>query len=380
MRVLVTGTTATSARSSRRMLAEAGHDVVGLDTQLLPRLRLRAGARAARDGRSRDVRDVTSDRARGLRRDRPSRGALERPARRPRPEPDRGDQRRRDAPAGARGARGRRAPVRLRLVVLDVRRLRDGRRAGRGRAAAAADRRTPSRRCAPRRASFALAGPDFAPVSMRNATVFGVSPRLRLDIVLNNLAAWAHTTGRIRLLSDGMAWRPLVHVRDVAKAALALLDAPEEQIRGEAFNVGSDEQNYLDPRARRGASRRSRAATSRSPRDRRPTQRSYRVDFSKLGRTFPGLTLDWDAERGARELVDAYRRVGLTRRTSTATGTFACAGSAAARRGRTRRRASLAHAGRRLGQPAGMCLSAVGEFGEPWPALHLPPITEARVW
>ena len=64
---------------------------------------------------------------------------------------------------------------------------------------------------------FALAGPDFAPVSMRNATVFGVSPRLRLDIVLNNLAAWAHTTGRIRLLSDGTAWRPLVHVRDVAK-------------------------------------------------------------------------------------------------------------------------------------------------------------------
>src|SRR5213592_3504610 len=64
---------------------------------------------------------------------------------------------------------------------------------------------------------FALAGPDFAPVSMRNATVFGVSPRLRLDIVLNNLAAWAHTTGRIRLLSDGMAWRPLVHVEDVAR-------------------------------------------------------------------------------------------------------------------------------------------------------------------
>ena len=92
---------------------------------------------------------------------------------------------------------------------------------------------------------FALAGPDFVPVSMRNATVFGVSPRLRLDIVLNNLAAWAHTTGRIRLLSDGTAWRPLVHVRDVAKSALALLEAPEEQIRGEAFNVGTDEQNYL---------------------------------------------------------------------------------------------------------------------------------------
>jgi nucleoside-diphosphate-sugar epimerase len=90
-----------------------------------------------------------------------------------------------------------------------------------------------------------LAGPDFAPVSMRNATVFGVSPRLRLDIVLNNLAAWSHTTGRIRLLSDGRAWRPLVHVRDVAKATLALLEAPEDDVRGEAVNVGSDQQNYL---------------------------------------------------------------------------------------------------------------------------------------
>src|SRR5689334_6675609 len=90
-----------------------------------------------------------------------------------------------------------------------------------------------------------LAGTDFVPVSMRNATVFGVSPRLRLDIVLNNLAAWAHTTGRIRLLSDGTAWRPLVHVRDVAKAALAMLEAPDDRIRGEAFNIGTDEQNYL---------------------------------------------------------------------------------------------------------------------------------------
>ena len=86
---------------------------------------------------------------------------------------------------------------------------------------------------------FALAGPDFAPVSMRNATVFGVSPRLRLDIVLNNLAAWATRPAASACSATAPAWRPLVHVRDVAKAALALLEAPEEQIRGEAFNVGS---------------------------------------------------------------------------------------------------------------------------------------------
>ena len=79
---------------------------------------------------------------------------------------------------------------------------------------------------------------------MRNATVYGVSPRLRLDIVLNNLVAWAHTTGTIRLQSDGTPWRPLVHVQDIARAALALLDAPDELVRGEAFNIGSAEQNY----------------------------------------------------------------------------------------------------------------------------------------
>jgi len=158
---------------------------------------------------------------------------------------------------------------------------------------------------------FALAGPDFAPVSMRNGTAFGVSPRLRLDIVLNNLAAWAQTTGKITLLSDGTAWRPLVHIRDIAKTALALLDAPEEVIRGEAFNVGTDDQNY---RIRELAEVLADVhgceieVAEGSVAD----QRSYRVDFSKLARTFPDLVLDWNAERGARELVEAYRRASLT--------------------------------------------------------------------
>ena len=156
-----------------------------------------------------------------------------------------------------------------------------------------------------------LAGPDFAPVSMRNATVFGVSPRLRLDIVLNNLAAWSHTTGRIRLLSDGSAWRPLVHVRDVAKATLALLDAPEEQIRGEALNVGSNDQNYLVRELAEQLSEITGCVVEVAEGS-SADQRSYRVDFSKLGRLLPGLTLDWNAERGGRELVDAYRTVGLT--------------------------------------------------------------------
>lgn len=158
---------------------------------------------------------------------------------------------------------------------------------------------------------FALAGPEFAPVSMRNGTAFGASPRLRLDIVLNNLAAWAHTTGRIRLLSDGMAWRPLVHIRDIAKAALELLDAPEEQIRGEAFNIGTDEQNYLVRDLAEVVSAVTDCAVEFAEGS-SADQRSYRVDFSKLARTFPGLELEWDAARGARELIEAYRQVGLT--------------------------------------------------------------------
>jgi nucleoside-diphosphate-sugar epimerase len=158
---------------------------------------------------------------------------------------------------------------------------------------------------------FELACRDFAPVSMRNGTAFGASPRLRLDIVLNNLAAWAHTTGKIKLLSDGTAWRPMVHIRDIAKTALVLLDAPEATIRAEAYNIGSDDQNY---RIRELAE--VLAATSGCEitvaEGSVPDQRSYRVDFSKLERTFPDLVLDWNAERGARELLDAYSRHGLT--------------------------------------------------------------------
>jgi len=161
------------------------------------------------------------------------------------------------------------------------------------------------------KALFAMADTDFVPVSMRNATVFGASPRLRLDIVLNNLTAWAHTTGRIRLLSDGKAWRPMVHVRDLAKVAGTLLVASQDAIRGEAFNVGTDDQNYLvrelaDVVATVTGCEVEVADGSSAD------QRSYRVSFEKLEQTFPELTFDWNAERGAHELVDAYRRFGLT--------------------------------------------------------------------
>jgi nucleoside-diphosphate-sugar epimerase len=154
-------------------------------------------------------------------------------------------------------------------------------------------------------------GDGFTTVSMRNATVYGLSPRLRLDIVLNNLAGWGHVTGRLRLLSDGSSWRPLVHVRDLAKVAVRMLEAPAELVGGRAFNVGSAEQNYLVRDLAEMLSEVTGCEVEFAD-DASPDPRSYRVDFSALERAFPELVLDWDARRGAEELVDAYRRIGLT--------------------------------------------------------------------
>ena len=157
----------------------------------------------------------------------------------------------------------------------------------------------------------ALGDDGFAIVSMRNATVYGVSPRLRLDIVLNNLAGWAHTTGRVRLLSDGRSWRPLVHVRDLSRMAVAMLEAPDELVAGEAFNVGSADQNYLV----RDLAEMLAEVTGcevEFARDASPDPRSYRVDFSKLARAFPSFAFERDARGGSEELVNAYRAVPLT--------------------------------------------------------------------
>ena len=154
-------------------------------------------------------------------------------------------------------------------------------------------------------------GDGFSTVAMRNATVYGVSPRLRLDIVLNNLAAWGHVTGKIRLLSDGRSWRPLLHVRDLAKVAVRMVEAPSDLVGGKAFNIGSGAQNYVV----RDLAEMLAEVTGcdlEFASDASPDPRSYRVDFSALERAFPDLTLDWDARRGAEELVGAYREFGLT--------------------------------------------------------------------
>jgi nucleoside-diphosphate-sugar epimerase len=158
-----------------------------------------------------------------------------------------------------------------------------------------------------------LADEDFSPVYMRNATAYGVSPRLRVDLVLNNLVGWAYTTGKVKILSDGTPWRPLIHVEDIARATLAMLEAPVELVHDEAFNVGASSENYQVRdlaeivRETVGDCEIEYAGSAD------PDPRSYRVDFGKLRDRFPDLRLQWTAAKGAEELLDAYRSIGLTR-------------------------------------------------------------------
>jgi nucleoside-diphosphate-sugar epimerase len=158
-----------------------------------------------------------------------------------------------------------------------------------------------------------LAGDRFSPVFLRNATAYGASPRLRLDLVLNNLVAHAFTSGRVYLLSDGTPWRPIVHVRDIAAAMIAALAAPREAIHAEAFNVGRNSENYrIRELAEIVAQVVPGSKIEYSP-TAGPDLRTYRIDCSKIARRLPAFRPAWDARRGAEELYRAYREIGLTR-------------------------------------------------------------------
>lgn len=157
-----------------------------------------------------------------------------------------------------------------------------------------------------------LAADDFSPVYLRNATAYGVSPRLRLDLVLNNLVGWAHTTGRILMLSDGTPWRPIVHIEDVSRAFLAALEAPRETVHDQAFNVGRTSENYRIRELAEIVAETVPGCRIEYAEDAGPDRRCYRVDCSKIERELPGFDPRWDARRGAEELHRAYRDHGLT--------------------------------------------------------------------
>jgi nucleoside-diphosphate-sugar epimerase len=157
-----------------------------------------------------------------------------------------------------------------------------------------------------------LADSDFAPVFMRNATAYGVSPRLRFDVVVNNLCGWAYTTKRVRILSDGTPWRPIVHVADIAAATVAILAAPVDLLRNEAFNVGTDAENYQVRELAEIVRTTFPGCAIEYAEDAGPDPRSYRVDFGKFASAFPDFNPQWTAADGARELRGAFERVQLS--------------------------------------------------------------------
>ncbi|MDJ0572146.1 MAG: SDR family oxidoreductase [Pleurocapsa sp. MO_192.B19] len=157
-----------------------------------------------------------------------------------------------------------------------------------------------------------LADDNFSPTFLRNATAYGVSPRIRFDLVLNNLAAWAFTKGLVYIKSDGTPWRPIVHIEDISRAFIAVLEAPRELIHNEAFNVGRNEDNYRIRDLAEIVQETVPNCRIEYAADAGPDKRCYRVDCSKIAKVLPDFQPQWDARKGAAELYEAYQKVGLT--------------------------------------------------------------------
>ena len=158
----------------------------------------------------------------------------------------------------------------------------------------------------------AMAGDEFTPTFLRNATAYGASPRMRFDIVLNNLSGLAWTTGQIRMESDGSPWRPFVHIRDIARSIACALEAPREVVHNEIFNVGNSRANYqIREIAEIVGGEFPDCSVTLAPGG-GPDTRSYRVSFDKINDLLPGFSCDWDAELGARELHGIFERIAMT--------------------------------------------------------------------
>ena len=158
----------------------------------------------------------------------------------------------------------------------------------------------------------AIADDQFSPTFMRNATAYGVSPRLRLDIVLNDFVASALTMGRVLIKSDGTPWRPITHIRDIIAGVLAVLEAPREIIHNQIFNVGRTEENYRISELANIVTDIVPGTSVEYAPGGGPDKRCYRVSCDRICRMLPNFRPQWTARQGARELYDAFRSVGFS--------------------------------------------------------------------
>lgn len=156
-----------------------------------------------------------------------------------------------------------------------------------------------------------MADDSFSPTFMRNATAFGASPRMRFDIVLNNLAGLAWTIQEIKMTSDGTPWRPLVHVLDICKAIVCSLEAPRDIVHNQVFNVGDTVQNYQVKEVAEIIAEVFQGCQL-SFGDNGADNRSYRVSFEKINKTLPGFKCDWNAQRGAQQLFDLFTQIDMS--------------------------------------------------------------------
>lgn len=157
-----------------------------------------------------------------------------------------------------------------------------------------------------------LADDTFTPVFLRSATAYGVSARLRFDLVVNNLVAWAYTTGRVYLKSAGTSWRPFVHIEDMARAFVAVLHAPRAAVHNQAFNVGQTDENYSIRQIAEIIVEMVPGSHIDFAPDAEPDTRNYKVNMDKIAHDLPSFQPQWTVSRGVEELLNAYKQSAIT--------------------------------------------------------------------